>query len=520
VWIDVAELRQAFCTIAFYALAFWGLHAIAARWSGAGFYSLFYPVAGLRVALLWGLGAGWAFPLALVELAVDLTSGMVVLHGPDGWIALLAVLRPGFCYGTAVWAVRRATRGARAVALMPPMPFALAGVAGPVLTMLATVPQAVFRGDLTGVSGSQNVTLSSSALLVGDLLGVLLVAPPLLWMASRLEAVRARPLPRPSSTATAEAAVILITGALTSILLTHLGLGPQPAPMLMAVTWIGLRFGRATVWAALVILSALILPYTAGSMTIRERMQFHLGLASVLVAGYIAGSFREAQIRARQDLERRDKLLYQAERLKTLRAMSVAVIHEVSQPLSTLAIEARHLREITVNAPTEVVETAALIDRKAANLSEMVRRLRNYGGRAVDQPSPFSLSALIDSVALLARPELAALGVALQTKITDADMVIIAQEVELSQAILNLVRNAMQACGRGGSVTLSAARGGKMAEIRVINRSVITSETHAGMGVGTLISRAIVEAHGGAMNRSDGDESTTVTIVLPLAVVS
>ena len=41
-----------------------------------------------------------------------------------------------------------------------------------------------------------------------------------------------------------------------------------------------------------------------------------------------------------------DRMLFQAERLKTLRAMSVAVIHEISQPLSTLAIEAKHLHEI------------------------------------------------------------------------------------------------------------------------------------------------------------------------------
>ena len=79
--------------------------------------------------------------------------------------------------------------------------------------------------------------------------------------------------------------------------------------------------------------------------------------------------------------------------------MSVAVIHEISQPLSTLAIEARHLHGITADADSEIAESAALIDRKAATLSDLVRRLRRYGGRSVDEPTPLPVTALIDAEA-------------------------------------------------------------------------------------------------------------------------
>ncbi|GAA3257635.1 hypothetical protein GCM10020258_18020 [Sphingomonas yabuuchiae] len=103
---------------------------------------------------------------------------------------------------------------------------------------------------------------------------------------------------------------------------------------------------------ALLVVVLRVLPDTAGAMDTPERLQRHLALATIVVTGYLAGSFADAQATARAMLERRDRLLFQAERLKTLRAMSVAVIHEVSQPLSTLAIEARHLHQLTAGRGT------------------------------------------------------------------------------------------------------------------------------------------------------------------------
>src|SRR3546814_4140279 len=104
------------------------------------------------------------------------------------------------------------------------------------------------------------------------------------------------------------------------------------------------------------------------------RLELHLGVAAVVIVTWLAGSFADAQKAAGAALERRNRLLFQAERLKTLRAMSVAVIHEISQPLSTLAIEANHLKDRTAGLAPDIAESAALIDRKARTLSELVDR--------------------------------------------------------------------------------------------------------------------------------------------------
>lgn len=501
--------------LALYAAAFGLAHMVASPWGGTGYYSLWFPAAGVRFALLWRGGARLTLAAALVELAVDTLTGAVEPFGADGAVAIIGVVRPVIAYGITVAAIQWLASGARAELLTQPMPFGLAAVLAPNLAALAALPQALLRPELTGVADTRGVVLSFSAFAVGDLLGTLIVAPPLLWLADRL-AQRAGPSRSLRPSALIEGTGVLLASLGVTGTLQAAGLGLQPMPVLLAAVWIGLRFGRAAAWMALTVVIAVVLPQTAGAMATEARLQLHLALATVVVAGYLAGSFADAQARARADLSRRDRLLFQAERLKTLRAMSVAVIHEISQPLSTLAIEAKHLHELSVGADAEIAEGAALIDRKAHALSDLVRRLRRFGGRVADEPSPLPILALLDTVRSLAEAEAKAARVRLEIAAADRNLVVLAQEVELAQALVNLVRNAVQACD-DGVVRVSAERAGGEAMIAVRNRCLSPSPSREGMGVGLLVTRAIVEAHGGRLKRDTAQGLVTHRILLPLA---
>lgn len=497
-----------------YALGFWLAHAAALPWGGTGYYSVWFPAAGLRFALLWRAGVRLTPSVAIVELLVDAASGVLPL-GAD-WITLaINVMRPALVYGLAIAAIRWLASGARATVLAPPMPFGLAAIAAPILAALANLPWSLLRPDISGVSDARTTVLSLSGFAVGDLLGVMIVAPALLWLSAAVSgAVRLPRMPRDG--ALAEAAGVLGSAIAVALLLARADLGLQPTPLLLAVAWIGLRFGRGAAWCAIVVVAALVLPQTAQGLAGAARLQLHLGLAAVTMVGYLAGSFADAQVRSRDDLARRDRLLFQAERLKTLRAMSVAVIHEISQPITTLAIEARHLHDLAANADAEIAETAALIDRKAAALSTLVRRLRRFGGRAVDEPSPLPVCALLNDVVQLAGPEAKAARIRLDVAFCDPDLVVFAQEVELAQAVVNLLRNAMQACDDGVVRLEASARQGSVT-ITVTNRCAASTLANEGMGVGLLISRAIVAAHGGTLTRDGHDGAIRHQITLPLA---
>lgn len=502
-WRLIPDRRQLWL-LGVYAIGFAAAHWIASAWGGTGFYSLWYPAAGLRLALLWYAGAQLTPAIAIIEIMVNIAKGTFPRESSDWPIILIGIVRPVLAYGATVAAIRWLASGSRASVLIPPMPFSLAAVAAPNVTSLVALPESLGRPDITRVQNMQDVITSLSAFAVGDLLGVLIVAPPILWIA---ELMARRPRPKRWEEidirwpAFAESMILLFAGIMITDALRRIGLGAQPMPAILAVAWIGLRFGRAAAWISLAIMTGLMLPHTAQDMSTADRLQLHLGLATIVVVGYLAGSFADAQRQARIDVERRDRMLFQAERLKTLRAMSVAVIHEISQPLSTLAIEAKHLHEIIGHSDREIAESVALIDRKAAALSHLVRRLRRYGGRAVDELTPLPLSALVESVISLAAPEARSEGVTMKVDPVDPDLVVLAQEVELAQAVMNLIRNAIQAAG-DGQVRLSVARSGNRVQIIIANRLSADILPKAGMGVGTLVARAIVEAHGGTLSRT------------------
>lgn len=484
-----------------YAFGFAFAHWVATPWSGDGFFSLWFPAAGLRLALLWQCGARLTLPIAMIEVGVDALKGIPSYASPDWPLILVSIVRPVLAYGLAVWMITRATSGSRATVLVPPMPFGLAAIGAPVLAALAALPQALIWPDLTGVEGTREIVTSLTAFAVGDLLGTLIVAPPLLWLSDAWSRGLASSRPKLHLRVAGETLAVLFCTVAVSTYLEGLGLGAQPVPVLLGMAWIGLRFGRAVAWTAIAVVVALTLPGTLETSDMLASLRTHFNLASTAVVGYLAGSFRDAQQRARVDVHRRDRLLFQAERLKTLRAMSVAVIHEISQPLATLAIEAKHLHAITADAAPEIADAAQLIHRKAAALTDLIRRLRRFGDRSIDEPAAISVAALVGGAVDLAAAHAKEVGVELPLPLIDRVPRVLAHEIELTQALLNLLHNAIHAAG-SAPVVLDVRMDGGVACIRVRNRPSAAPPARAGMGVGSLVARAIVEAHGGSIERN------------------
>lgn len=503
-----------------YALGFYVLHQLAAIWGDNGYYSIWYPPAGLRFAVLWRRGARDTSWIVLAELIVQLAAGVITGAGTDWQEQTWGIIRPALGYGIGVGIVQYLASIAKNTRFTtPPMPLGLAAVVAPFVAMALSLPTVFLRPDFTDVDSTASIVVSLATFTVGDLLGVLMIAPPLLWLADTIERGRRPKITIPHFAALFEGCIVLAISLGLVFALNGVGLGLPTTPVLLAAAWIGLRFGRAAAWCAIVLTALVVLPYTAGEAQLDAALDLHLGLSAVAVAGYLAGSFADADARARADLARRDRLLFQAERLKTLRAMSVAIIHEISQPLSTLAIEARHLAELSASPiadPNEVHVGAQLIERKTVTLAALVRRLRRFGGRAVDAPSPLPVVTLLDMVTSLVKPEARAAHVTLSIGLIDPDLIVLAQEVELAQALVNLVRNAVQASA-DGTVAIVTERLNGAARIRVNNAIAANAAPNNGMGVGLLVARAIIEAHGGQLRRSEQSGTMSHTLTLPLA---
>lgn len=196
--------------------------------------------------------------------------------------------------------------------------------------------------------------------------------------------------------------------------------------------------------------------------------------------------------------------------------MSVAIIHELAQPLSMLAVEAKNLRAISRSPEIDRQELSAaahLIERKSTGLAELARRLRGFGAWGADEFAPLDVDKLLRDVAEVVQPAAKAAGVRLRVETAAASVG--GNGLELQQVFVNLLRNAVVASA-GEEVMIAARRTGASVVVHIDNPLRAAAEDPQGMGIGLIIARAIVEAHGGELMRQQGHGGMRYTVRLPL----
>lgn len=243
-------------------------------------------------------------------------------------------------------------------------------------------------------------------------------------------------------------------------------------------------------------------------------------LCSLLVIAALHAATREQRLRA------------EAERGQAVRELAAMVAHEVRNPLGTIRAAAELLRE--QRASSELVED---ILAEVARLSNLTTQFLQF---SVDPPlavAALDLGALCDELCTRLRrehPDQAQLAI---HRSGDSEVPLRGDPDGLRQVLLNLALNAvqaMQASSGRRELALSASRlpsGG--AEVRIRDtgpgfspaaRSSLfipfRTTKPSGTGLGLVVSRRIIEKHGGTLQLMDpsGDHGgACFVIVLPKA---
>ena len=243
---------------------------------------------------------------------------------------------------------------------------------------------------------------------------------------------------------------------------------------------------------------------------------------------------------AQQELRERNESLTELGRLKN--EFVAGVSHELRSPLTVILSYAHLLSDPEQGELTEGQQRfVEVINRNAGRMIRLIDDLtllaRIESGRLPLSPRPGLPAALVETAIADYEPLAEEAGVTLRGEVRPGPLAVF-DEARLHQVMANVLGNAIKFSVRGGVVTVLAGCHDREWRICVADTGIgipdedleylftpFTRGTNTaragipGSGLGLVVSRAILDLHGGALDvTSKKGHGTTVTIRLPLGV--
>jgi two-component system sensor histidine kinase HydH len=218
------------------------------------------------------------------------------------------------------------------------------------------------------------------------------------------------------------------------------------------------------------------------------------------------------------------------QRMASVGRLAAGVAHEVRNPLSSIKGFATYFKERYHDVP-EDQQISAIMIQEADRLNKVVGQLLEFARPiAISKKSTAIEPLIMDSLKLVER-QASEKHIKITTDFSDGINEVNLDPDRISQVLLNLYLNALDAMEKGGhlAVSISMNAGKKQIEIKISDTGVgISSQDFplifdpyfttkpTGTGLGLAIANNIIEAHDGIISlESRLGKGTTVTICLP-----
>jgi two-component system NtrC family sensor kinase len=239
---------------------------------------------------------------------------------------------------------------------------------------------------------------------------------------------------------------------------------------------------------------------------------------------------RTAALRSAQDQ------LVRSEKLSSLGKLSASIAHEINNPLAGILTFAKLIARMLEGGPPDdpsrekMIKHLLLVQRETERCSAIVRNLLDFARERPLSVKEVDLNAVIDEAIQLLANQINIQGVKLEKRLSPVPAVS-ADFGQLRQACVNVVMNACEAMGRGGTLTVRSGPvdGGRWVELsfgdtgpgippdhlsKIFDPFFTTKERGTGLGLSVVY--GIVERHGGTIDlQSEMGKGTHVVLRIP-----
>lgn len=241
-------------------------------------------------------------------------------------------------------------------------------------------------------------------------------------------------------------------------------------------------------------------------------------------------------VEAREKLKEQEAKAQYSARLASLGEMAAGIAHEVNNPLTIIQGGASMLEKLIEQEPVDRVSIRLMTEkiiRTTDRISRIIRSLRTLSRKGDQDPmADVNLRDLIETCLDVSSQKFKAYSIELQLPEFFVPVIFKGREVQLSQVLMNLVSNAIDAVKtlderwiridfhqKQDSLEILVVDSGNgiPAELRqrIMDPFFTTKEVNQGTGLGLSISKSIVENHGGELNYLPDEPNTTFRITLP-----
>ena len=231
---------------------------------------------------------------------------------------------------------------------------------------------------------------------------------------------------------------------------------------------------------------------------------------------------KEAQVRS-----------VQSEKMASLGQLAAGVAHEINNPLTGILLYGNITLE-RLDESNPLREYLKYVLEDAERCKDIVKHLLAYSRQTSPSRETFHINTLVDESLTLIRDQKRFQNVEIIKDLADEMMMVHGDKNQLSQVIINLVMNAVDAMEMQGNLTIRTYRNKEAKKVfleisdtgggidkenllKIFDPFFTTKGLDKGTGLGLSTSYGIVKENGGHISiKNTGPEGTTFLVELPL----